>query len=214
MSRRASCGRPGGRGSPSSATCRWPLSSRSAADTPCSSTTTSTPCPWPNGCSVPGAARPHWSRWPSAPASGRGAPSLVTVPMGTGLGAGLILDGRLVRGHIQIAGEIGHMSVSLDGPTCVCGGIGCLATYVAGGMITGPGREGVGADRARERLASYPTSPLLTRAGGDPARIGAPLLFQAAAEGDPLAHAVVDDACEAPAGRLRGGGRTLLTARR
>src|SRR4030095_5137394 len=145
---------------------------------------------------------------------GRGASSLVTVAIGTGLGAGLILDGRLVRGHIQIAGEIGHMSVSLDGPTCVCGGIGCLATYVAGGMITGPGREGVGADRARERLASYPTSPLLTRAGGDPARIGAPLLFQAAAEGDPLAHAVVDDACEAPAGRLRGGGRTLLTARR
>jgi glucokinase len=126
---------------------------------------------------------------------GRGASSLVTVAIGTGLGAGLILDGRLVRGHIQIAGEIGHMSVSLDGPTCVCGGIGCLATYVAGGMI---------ADRARERLASYPTSTLLTRAGGDPARIGAPLLFQAAAEGDPLAHAVVDDACEALATGIGG----------
>ena len=119
---------------------------------------------------------------------GRGASSLVTVAIGTGLGAGLILDGRLVRGHLQSAGEIGHLSVSLDGPTCACGGIGCLGTYVAGGMI---------ADRARERLGRYPTSTLLERVGGDPARIGAPLLFRAAAEGDPLAHAVVEDACEA-----------------
>jgi glucokinase len=119
---------------------------------------------------------------------GRGASSVATVAVGTGLGAGLILDGRLVRGHLQMGGEIGHLSVSLDGPGCVCGGIGCLATYVAGGMIT---------DRARERLARYPTSTLVARAGGDPDRIGAPLLFQAAAEGDPLAHAVVDDACEA-----------------
>jgi predicted NBD/HSP70 family sugar kinase len=126
---------------------------------------------------------------------GRGASSLVTVAIGTGIGAGLILDGRLVRGHNQIAGEVGHLSVSIDGPTCVCGGIGCLATYVAGGMI---------ADRARERLAGYPTSTLVARAGGDPARIGAPLLFQAAAEGDPLAHAVVEDACEALATGIGG----------
>ena len=126
---------------------------------------------------------------------GRGASSVVTVAIGTGVGAGLILDGRLMRGHVQIAGEIGHMSVSLQGPTCVCGGIGCLATYVAGGMI---------ADRARERLAGYPTSTLVPRAGGDPARIDAPLLFQAAAEGDPLAHAVVEDACEALATGIGG----------
>lgn len=119
---------------------------------------------------------------------GRGASSLVTMAIGTGIGAGLVLDGRLVRGHLQIAGEIGHLSIDLDGPTCVCGGVGCLATYVAGGMI---------GDRARERLARYPTAALLERVGGDPARIGAPLLFEAAAAGDPLAHAVVDDACEA-----------------
>jgi predicted NBD/HSP70 family sugar kinase len=119
---------------------------------------------------------------------GRGASSLVTLAIGTGIGAGLILDGRLVRGHAQVAGEIGHLSVSLNGPTCVCGGIGCLATYLAGGMIP---------DRARERLADYPASVLLKRAEGDPARIGAALLFEAAAKGDPLARAVVDDACEA-----------------
>ncbi|HEU4439760.1 MAG TPA: ROK family protein, partial [Methylomirabilota bacterium] len=119
---------------------------------------------------------------------GRGASSLATVAIGTGIGGGFVLDGRLFRGHVQIAGEIGHLPVSLDGPTCVCGGIGCLGAYLAGGMI---------GDRARERLARYPTSAVLTAAGGDPARIGAALLFQAAAAGDPLACEVVNDACEA-----------------
>jgi len=119
---------------------------------------------------------------------GRGAASLVTLAIGTGMGAGLIVDGHLIRGHHHSAGEIGHMSVTLAGPRCVCGSVGCLATYVAGAMI---------ADRARERLAAYPTSALLTRTGGDPERIGAPLLFEEAAAGDPLARVVVDEACEA-----------------
>jgi len=82
------------------------------------------------------------------------------------------------------------MSVSLAGPRCVCGSVGCLATYVAGGMM---------ADRARERLAAYPGSALLARTGGDPGRIGAPHLFEEAAAGDPLARVVIDEACEAVA---------------
>jgi glucokinase len=52
-------------------------------------------------------------------------------------------------------------------------------------------------ERARERLAGYPDSAVLARAGGDPARIDTPGLFEAAAAGDPLARAVVDEACEA-----------------
>lgn len=119
---------------------------------------------------------------------GRGASSLVTVAIGTGMGGGLILDGRLVRGHLNGAGEIGHLAVSLTGPRCVCGGVGCLATYVAGGMMP---------ERARERLARYPDSAVLTRAGGDPAQITAVVLFEAATGGDPLARAIVDEACEA-----------------
>lgn len=119
---------------------------------------------------------------------GRGTSSLVTVAIGTGMGGGLILDGQLVRGHLNSAGEIGHLAVSLTGPTCLCGGIGCLATYVAGGLI---------AERARERLPRYPDSAVLARAGGDPERISAELLFEGAAGGDPLARAVVDEACEA-----------------
>jgi predicted NBD/HSP70 family sugar kinase len=119
---------------------------------------------------------------------GRGTSSLATVAIGTGIGAGLIVDRRLVRGHLHGAGEIGHLAVSLTGPLCVCGGIGCLATYVAGGMMS---------DRARERLVRYPNSAVLGRTGGHPERINSELLFEAAAAGDPLAHEVVDEACEA-----------------
>jgi glucokinase len=118
----------------------------------------------------------------------RGVSSLVTLAIGTGMGGGLILDGQLVRGHLHSAGEIGHLAVSFNGPICACGRSGCLSTYLAGGMM---------AERARERLDHYPGSIVLTRAGNDPNRIGSALLFEAAASGDPLACAVVDEACEA-----------------
>jgi glucokinase len=119
---------------------------------------------------------------------GRGASSLLTIAIGTGIGGGLIVDGTLLRGHLGGTGEIGHLSVSLTGPACVCGGIGCLATYVAGGMIP---------ERAREWLGHYRDSAVLSRVGGDPARISAAVIFEAAAGGDPLALTVVDEACEA-----------------
>ena len=119
---------------------------------------------------------------------GQGVSSLVTVAIGTGVGGGLILDGRLVRGHLNSAGEIGHLAVSFSGPTCLCGGVACLGTYVAGGLMP---------ERARERVARYPDSAVLVAAGGDPARIDTAALFAAAAAGDALARSVVDEACEA-----------------
>jgi glucokinase len=119
---------------------------------------------------------------------GRGVASLVTVAIGTGVGGGLIVDGTLVRGRLNTAGEIGHVAVGLTGAPCVCGGVGCLTAYLGGGLVP---------ERARERLARYPESAVLARAGGDPTRIDAPGLFEAAAAGDPLAREVVDEACEA-----------------
>lgn len=120
--------------------------------------------------------------------AGQGASSLATVAIGTGIGAGFIADGTLVRGHFAAAGEIGHLAVNLTGPRCVCGGVACLGTYVAGGFL---------ADRVRERLARYPDSAVLVRAGGDAGRITAKDLFAAAGEGDPLARELVEEACEA-----------------
>ena len=120
--------------------------------------------------------------------AGRGAHSLVVLAPGTGFGAGIVLDGRLVRGAAGFGGELGHTPVKFDGPPCWCGGRGCLALYASG--------RGV-AEAARARVAGLPDAPLLAAAGGDPRAITAPLVFRAAREGDAVASAVVDEACRA-----------------
>jgi len=120
--------------------------------------------------------------------AGRGASSLVLLAPGTGFGTGIVIDGRLVRGAHGFGGELGHVPVKFDGPPCWCGGRGCLALYASGRGI---------ADAARARVAAAPDAALLRAAGGDVAAITAPLVFRLAAAGDPLAAALVDEACQA-----------------
>jgi glucokinase len=126
---------------------------------------------------------------------GQGASSLVTVAIGTGVGGGIILDGTLLRGRLNMAGEIGHVSVSLDGPLCPCGNVGCLNVYAAGRLMS---------ERARERLMDEPDSTLHARTGGDLDRLSTAMLFEAAADGDRLARTIVDQACEAVAVAIGG----------
>ena len=66
----------------------------------------------------------------------RGARHAVYLTMSTGIGAGLILDGRLYRGHADAAGEIGHAPVEWDGELCSCGQRGCLEAYAGGAAWT------------------------------------------------------------------------------
>lgn len=67
--------------------------------------------------------------------AGRGARSIVFLTMGTGFGAGLILDGRLYRGATDVAGEVGHIRIAEDGPPCY-GKAGSLEGYASGTGIT------------------------------------------------------------------------------
>ena len=118
---------------------------------------------------------------------GRGAASCVVLAIGSGIGAGIILDGRLVRGKRGYAGELGHIPVDFNGPPCPCGGRGCLALYVGGEYL---------AAEARRRVSCEPSS-LLALAGGQAPAITAETVFLAAAAGDPLARSMVDRACRA-----------------
>jgi glucokinase len=118
---------------------------------------------------------------------GRGAASCVVLAIGSGIGAGIILDGRLVRGKRGFAGELGHIPVDFNGPPCPCGGRGCLALYVGGEYL---------AAEARRRGSCEPSS-LLALAGGQAPAITAETVFLAAAAGDPLARSMVDRACRA-----------------
>jgi len=110
--------------------------------------------------------------------AGRGCQSLVYVTVSTGIGGGVVLDGRLLHGRKGLAGHIGHMTIVRDGETCVCGGRGCWEAYASGPAF---------ARRARLR-AEGDTS---TRLGKDGAPIDGRAVFEAAALGDALASALV-----------------------
>ncbi|MBI4308789.1 MAG: ROK family protein [Candidatus Omnitrophica bacterium] len=62
--------------------------------------------------------------------AGKGAANMVCLTLGTGIGSGLILDGRLYRGQGNAAGELGHVPLNEQGPACNCGGFGCFEAYI------------------------------------------------------------------------------------
>jgi glucokinase len=67
--------------------------------------------------------------------AGRGVKDLICVFVGTGVGSGILIGGRLLRGWHNLAGEVGHMKLSPEGPKCTCGGSGCLEVYAGGGHV-------------------------------------------------------------------------------
>lgn len=112
-----------------------------------------------------------------------GLDDVVMITMGTGIGGGIVAGGRLVRGTNGFAGEIGHMVVDPDGPSCRCGRRGCWERYASGTGL---------AALARTAATVGDLGAVVTLAGSIDAIRGEHV--QAAAEaGDPGALAVVDD---------------------
>jgi glucokinase len=64
--------------------------------------------------------------------AGRGLQHMVYVTVSTGIGGGVIVDGRVMRGHRGMASHVGHMMIARDGPRCTCGGVGCFEALAAG----------------------------------------------------------------------------------
>lgn len=74
--------------------------------------------------------------------AGRGMSSFIVVALGTGIGGAIVEAGRVVRGALGCAGELGHVSVDFNGPTCEnCGNKGCVELYASGSGIARLGRE-------------------------------------------------------------------------
>jgi glucokinase len=114
--------------------------------------------------------------------AGRGARNLVCLTLGTGVGGGLVLDGKLYRGSHGAAGEIGHMAVDGDGPPCACGSFGCLERYVGAAFIVERARAHLARAGAGSRLHALAPDALTARDIG-----------LAAADGDALACRVLDE---------------------
>jgi glucokinase len=104
--------------------------------------------------------------------------------VGTGISAGLVFNGQLVRGSKNYAGELGHMAVLPDGPLCPCGRRGCVEPIASGGGMLA---------RVKGQLVNFPNSILHNQTKA----LTAQSIFSAADAGDPLAVRISSDAVQA-----------------
>lgn len=110
--------------------------------------------------------------------------NLVFVAFGTGIGGGIVVDGKLRRGAYGAAGEIGHMIIDPDGPACVCGRHGCWEQMASGGAL---GRL------ARQAALNGRAPTIVAEAGGDANDVQGEHVASLLAKGDPVASALLVD---------------------
>lgn len=121
--------------------------------------------------------------------AGRGAKNLICITVGTGIGSGIMVDGRMLLGASGATGEIGHMTVEPDGPRCRCGNRGCVEALAAAPAIVRRARE------VMARAAAQGQATLLAqRTCGDSDAVDAALVARVAQAGDRLAREVITDA--------------------
>jgi len=120
---------------------------------------------------------------------GKGFGNVFYACMGTGIGTGIIFDGKIFHGRTGAAAEGGHVSIDIHGPRCNCGKHGCIEALASGTAIARRAREAVAADAKRGEK-------LLALAGGDVAAIRCEAVGKAAGDGDPLAQEIFTETME------------------
>lgn len=113
----------------------------------------------------------------------RGRRNVFFVTLGTGIGSGIIIDGRIYRGTMGFAGEFGHMTIDPEGIECACGNIGCLETVASAPNIV---------RRTRERLKRDRTSSLSRLAVPRDREFTAEDIAHAARDGDEMAQVMME----------------------
>ena len=112
--------------------------------------------------------------------AGKGCENLICITVGTGIGSGLIVNGKLVRGASNAAGEIGHIKLQIhDGPICGCGDTGCMEAFASGPAIVAMAEEYI--------LGGKSTKYREMANGGD---ITPFIVAEAAKAGDPVARRI------------------------
>jgi len=112
--------------------------------------------------------------------AGRGVDNFVYITISTGIGGGVVINGRLMRGEDDNAAELGHMTINFDGPRCGCGSWGCWEVYASGTAL---------ARFAREGIASGRTTLISDLAEGY--KVRAEHVFSAAKQGDEFARELI-----------------------
>jgi len=114
--------------------------------------------------------------------AGQGVNNLILLTVGTGIGGGIIINGKLYSGVSGSAGEIGHTTIDVNGPRCSCGNTGCLEALVSGTAV---------AKEAIKRIRQGERSFLTESVGGKIEDITAEEVLTAARDGDSLASEVI-----------------------
>jgi glucokinase len=132
--------------------------------------------------------------------AGRGEDYVVVLTVGTGIGGGIVIDGKLLRGRFGVAAEIGHLNIVPDGRRCGCGLQGCWEQYASGRALV---------QEAHEQATASPAmaSTLLEMSGGQVDAITGPIVTEAAHAGDVAALECFDEI-----GRWLGRGMAQLAA--
>jgi len=121
--------------------------------------------------------------------AGQGVSRLYAITVGTGIGTACVIDGQVYRGHKGFHPEGGHQVIDPSGPLCYCGAHGCWESLASGSAI---------ARRAREMFTASSelvvSSTLGNLAHGNPERIDARMVAEAARQGDLLANRIIDQA--------------------
>jgi glucokinase len=121
--------------------------------------------------------------------AGKGYRNVFYVTLGTGIGTGIVVRGRIYEGRTGAAAEGGHVTIDFRGPQCGCGKCGCIEAFASGTAI---------AKRAQQRLAKNDAkdSPILAQADGRIEAVTSEMVSKAAAQGDNLAREVLGEAAE------------------
>lgn len=125
-----------------------------------------------------------WGEWLFG--AGKGCSDLVCMFIGTGIGGGIVSEGRMLNGCSNTCGEIGHISIDLRGPICTCGNRGCLESFAGGWGI---------AKRTQGAIRTYGVAGthLLKLAGGQIENVTAKHLLQGAKDKDPLSELLLEE---------------------
>lgn len=119
--------------------------------------------------------------------AGRGVDNLILITLGTGVGSGIIINGKLYRGKTYSAGEIGHITIFSDGLYCNCGNRGCLEVYASAPGI---------ARRARDYIRTGHFTIMAGMVGHDLSKITAEVVSKACDLGDRLALTIMEETAE------------------
>jgi glucokinase len=133
-----------------------------------------------------------WGEWRHG--AGQGADDLICLFIGTGIGGGVVSGGRMLSGCTNTAGELGHITVDINGPRCTCGHRGCLEALAGGWAIARQAREAIRNDPAAGK-AFFQAAGLKEPAALE--EVNAKVVAAAGGAQNPLARLLVDEVARA-----------------